>query len=309
MALLEVSKVDFQYYGSSFGLQDVNLSLNESDRLVIYGRENSGKTTLLRLLCGLEEYCRGSILLDDAELNQLSQKDMNIGFSFDSRILDGKSSVEDVISYPMKLRNLQSEDIVDYLNSVSDRCNLPMQSQINNLSEMQVAMVIIARLFAVDRRMYLVDDVWKDLPQEEKTIVIDFLKEKIADKSVIVATDDSAMAKQISTDRIVVLSDSEALNMMSMEDIVSRPLNMQSAIFAGYELHIGQLIKIDGQCFAEICGNVYPVNPPIGDVYVGKRVCFAVRREGEPCETEEVGDATVMSFYYDIDNERIISKQ
>ena len=70
MALLEVSKVDFQYYGSSFGLQDVNLSLNEGDRLIIYGRENSGKTTLLRMLCGLEEYCRGSILLDGADIKE-----------------------------------------------------------------------------------------------------------------------------------------------------------------------------------------------------------------------------------------------
>lgn len=308
MALLEVSKVDFQYYGSSFGLQDVNLSLNEGDRLIIYGRENSGKTTLLRMLCGLEEYCRGSILLDGADIKELSQKDMNIGFSFDSRILDGKALVGDVISYPMKLRNANSDDIVAYLKRVSDRCNIPMQLQIRNLSNVQVAAVIIARLFAVDRRIYLVDDVWKDMSEDEKSMVFDFLKENIADKSVIIATDDSAMARQIFADGIVVLSDGEALPMMSEEDIVSRPLNMQSAIFAGYELHIGLLSKTGDRYFADICGKEYLVSAPIGEVYVGKRVCFAVKREGESCEAEEVGDAKVMTFYYDVDNERIISK-
>ncbi|MDE6210900.1 MAG: ATP-binding cassette domain-containing protein [Clostridia bacterium] len=308
MALLEVSKVDFKYYGSSFGLQDVNLSLDSGDRLVIYGRENSGKTTLLRLLCGLEEYCSGSILLGGAQLKELSQKDMDIGYSFDKSILDAKALAGEIISYPMKLRNLRSDDIDDYLERVADKCKIPLQSHIKDLSDRQIALLILARLFAVDRRLYLVDDVWKDLPQEEKIIVFDFLKEHIAGKSVIVATDDSGLAKEIYTDAIVVLAEGEVSPLLSLEEINSRPLNMQSAIFAGYELHIGQLVKTDGKYFANLYGSKYPVSQPIGTIYEGQRVCFAVQRFGEPCELEEVGEGIVMSFYYDVNNERIISK-
>ncbi|MDE7348180.1 MAG: ATP-binding cassette domain-containing protein [Clostridia bacterium] len=308
MALLEVSKVGFKYYGSDFELRDVDLSLDKGEKLVIYGCENAGKTTLLRILCGLEKYDCGSILLEGAELKELSQKDMNVGFSFDRRILEGKALAEDVISFPMKLRNISSESVADYLKRVSEKYNIPLQMRIKDLSDLQVAILILARLFAVNRRLYLVDDVWKDLSQEEKIIVFDFLKENIAGKSVIIATDDTDFAKELTTDKVVVTTDKEVAPMMSLEEISARPLNMQSAIFAGYELHIGRLIKVEDNYFAELYGKEYAVAQPIGDIYVDKRVCFAVKRSGGPCDVQEVGEGIVMNFYYDVDNEKVISK-
>ncbi|MDE5756210.1 MAG: ATP-binding cassette domain-containing protein [Clostridia bacterium] len=307
MALLEVTKVDFEYYGSSFALQDVNLSLSQGERLVIYGRENSGKTTLLRLLCGLEEYDRGNILLDGVQLKELSQKQMDIGFSFDCRILDGKALAGDVISYPMKLREMPQESVDAYLEMVTSRCNIPMQTQIKDLSDMQIAVLILARLFAVDRRLYLIDDVWKDLPQEEKAVVTKYLNDNINGKNAIVATDDSDWARKISADKILVMTDKQVAPVLSAEEIERRPLNMQSAIFAGYELHIGKLVKIGEKYFAHLYGKDYPVSKPIGDVYVGKRVCFAIKRYGGPCDIQEVGNGEVMSFYYDVDAERIVT--
>ena len=307
MALLEVTKVDIKYYGSSFELRDVNLTLSKGQSLVVYGMENSGKTTLLRSLCGLEEYCSGSILLEGIELKELSQKDMDVGFTFDRRVLESKATVEDTISYPMKLRGIESRAIERYLDMTASRLDLPLQLQIKSLSDLQVAKLILARLFAVDRRLYLIDDVWKDLPKDEQNLVIAYLKENIRGKSVIVATDDRALARDISSDNIVVLSDKQVLPVLSLEEISNRPLNMQSACFAGYELHLGQLIKVEDDYFASLYGGQYKVAKPIGDVYVGKKVCFAIKRSGEPSEKKEVGDGVVMSFYYDSSNERIIS--
>ncbi|MDE6471931.1 MAG: ATP-binding cassette domain-containing protein [Clostridia bacterium] len=307
MALLEVKDVDFRYYGSSFELKGVNLSLNNVDKLVIYGRENAGKTTLLRVLCGLENYVRGSILLEGIELKELSHKDMDVGFSFDRRILDGKAIAGEIISMPMKLREVPPKDIDNYLEEMAKKCNLPMQAQVKDLSDMQVAMLILARLFSVDRRLYLVDDVWKDLPEEEKSIVEDFLIEIVKDKSVIVASDDEKLAKRVTTGKILVLTDREVAPMLSLDEISSRPINMQSAILAGYELHIGELIKESDNYFAIIGAEQYLVAKPICDIYVGKRVCFAIKRLGELSDKDEVGDGEVMSFYYDVDVERIIT--
>ncbi len=307
MALLEVKDFDIRYYGSSFELNGVNLSLNKGESLVIYGRENSGKTTLLRALCGLEDYAKGNALLDGIELNKLSQKDMDIGFSFDKSILDGKSLAGDIISLPMKLRGISQNRIDSYLRAMAERCNLPMQAQVKDLSDLQVTMLILARLFSVDRRLYLVDDVWKDLPEDEKRLVEDFLIENVKDRSVVVATDDRILAKRVSLDRILVLADREVAPTLSFEEIVAKPINMQSAILAGYELHIGELVKNDNNYFANICAEQFAVSQPISDIYIGKRVCFAIKRLGEVSDKDEVGDGEVMSFYYDIGVERIIS--
>lgn len=307
MALLEVKEADFRYYGSSFELKGVNLFLSKGDRLVIYGRENSGKTTLLRVLCGLEDYSQGNILLDGVELKELSQKDMGIGYTFDKSILDGKELVKDIISLPTKLREASQDRIDSYLKDVEKRCDLPLSAKVKDLSDMQVAMLILARLFAVDRRLYLIDDVWKDLTREEKSLVTDYLIENINDKSAIVATDDEILARKVATDKIVVLTEKQVAPMMTAEEISARPINMQSAIFAGYELHIGSLVKIEDSYFADINGEKFLVSKPISDIYVGKKVCFAIKRLGEPSDKDEVGDGEVMSFYYDLDVERVIT--
>ena len=56
MTLLKVTNADVSYYGSSFSLTDVNLTLEEGEKVVVYGREGCGKTTLLRTLAKLEDY-------------------------------------------------------------------------------------------------------------------------------------------------------------------------------------------------------------------------------------------------------------
>ena len=281
MVMLEVKDVDFKYYGSTFELNGVNLSLGDGERLVIYGRENSGKTTLLRVLCGLENYSKGNIILDGVELKKLSQKDMNIGYTFDKSILDSKSLTKDILSMPMKLREVSQSQIESYIAKVSERCNLPMQSQIKDLSNMQVAMLILARLFSVDRRLYLIDDVWKDLPEEEKTTLLEYLDENIKGKSVVIATDDKDFAKSTTEEKILVLTEKEVAPTLSAQEISANPINMQSAIFAGYELHVGKLVKTEDKYYADICGEHFLVSPPIGDIYVGKNVCFAIRRVGK----------------------------
>lgn len=307
MALLEVIKAEARYYGSKFELKDVDFVLDKGQRLVVYGAENSGKTTLLRVLCGLEEYCGGSITLDGTPLKELTQKEMNVGFTFDARILDGKATVQDTISYPMKLRGVEQRLIDGYIEKTADKCNLPMQSPIKDLNDMQVAKLILARLFAIERKLYLIDDVWKDLPDKDKREVIAFLKGNIEGKSVIIATDDRTLAREIVQDKVIVLTEKQVLRALSSEEISERPLNMQSAHFAGYELHLGRLAKVEGNYFADLYGQLYGVARPIDDIYVDKKVCFAIRRSGALGETDEVGDGEVMSFYYDKDNERIIS--
>ena len=231
---------------------------------------------------------------------------MDIGFSFDRRILDVKASVGDTISLPMKLREVPTVYIDSYLESVA-KLDLPSNAQVKDLSDMQVALLILARLFSVDRRLYLGDDVWKDLAQEEKYLVLDYLIENIKGKSVIIATDDDVLTKKIATGKIVVMTDKQVAPMLSLEEICARPINMQSAILSGYELHIGELVKNGSEYFANISEELYSVAQPISDIYVGKKVCFAIKRLGEFSDKDEVDDGEVMSFYYDLDVERIIT--
>ncbi len=310
MAVLEARKVDIKYIGSEFEINDFNLTLNEGDCIPIYGRFDFGKTTLLRTLCKLEEYS-GSILLDGIELKEISQKDINIGYTFDADILKRKSTVGEVLSFPMSLRKLSQDRIDSYISNVSARCGFSADDTVESLSDLQKAMLILARLFSVERKIYLIDDVWEGLSNDEKTGVWEYLKDKLYGKTALIATKDIQFAKAITNRAIVILSHNQVLTAISAEDIQRLPLNMESAIFAGYGLHVGRLSKNkDGTYCACLYGKNYLVDAPINDIYVSKEVCFAVKSENTDGDAEIEGlseSDAVKQFYYDLKNERLIS--
>ena len=55
-------------FGDNHVLKDVNLDINKGEIVMITGESGVGKTTLIRCLCGLEEYDAGKVLfLEDGE--------------------------------------------------------------------------------------------------------------------------------------------------------------------------------------------------------------------------------------------------
>ena len=302
MTLLKVTNAYVSYYGSSFSITGVNLTLEEGEKVVIYGREGCGKTTLLRALVKLEEYTSGDIYVEGKSLKELCQKELGFGYTFDSSVLSQKDVVADVISYPMRLRDVSQSEIDGYLDKVSGELSLPLDSKVSQLSQLQVALLIIARLFCVKRRLYLVDDVWKDLPCDEKMQAADVLARYLEGKSAVIATDDIDVYKTLGIDNIIVLSSGSATMQTTYDRLAKRPTNMESAIFCGYVLYIGLLERY----YADIEGSKYQVVKPISDVFVGKKVCFVIK--GEESQESAGKLSVVKDVYYDLQSERIIAR-
>ena len=304
MTLLSVENVEVSYYGSSFSIKNVNMSLDRGESVIIYSRENFGKTTLLRTLAKLEEYQEGKISVDGKDLREYSQRQLDFGYTFDVAALPKKGSVADVISYPMKLRGLLESDIDAYLSSVDMTYGLKSDIDVNQLTQEQKVLLIIARLFCVDRRLYLVDDVWKDLNSAQKLNIASIVKEKVAGRSVVIATGDKEIFNALGINSVVVMSQGYASKQTTYERLLQMPPNMECAMFCGYELHIGKLYESEGNYFAMIENNSYEVSKPISDVYSGKDVCFAIK---PPNMSQNKENITVERFFYDLKSERIIS--
>lgn len=304
MTLLSVKNVDVGYYGSGFSIKNINLSLDKGESVIIYSRENFGKTTVLRTLAKLEDYQKGEIYVENKPLREYSQKDLDFGYTFDESVLPQKSSVADVISYPMRLRGLSDGEINAYLSKVETRYGLKCDSKIYQLTDEQKTLLIIARLFSVERRLYLIDDVWKDLEISQKLNIAGIIKENIAGKSAVIATGDKEIFDALGVNAVVVLSDGYATEQTNYQELMQMPPDMESAIFCDYELHVGKLEKKEGNYFALLENNYYEVSRPISDVFADKDVCFAIKRRKDEMENQEFA---VEKFFYDLKSERIIS--
>lgn len=294
--LLALDGVNTSYIGSDFSINGICLSIESGEVMTIYGREGSGKTLILRTIAGLEDYL-GNIALDGKKLSEIDFKDRDIGFTFDFSSIGKGKSVKDILEYPMRLREYDEDRIDAIIKNAEQTFSLCKDDKVDVLSDFDKVKLLLARLFCIDRRLYIVDDVWKDLQVDEQNKIADLLQEAIIGKSVIIATQDLEFARRFGKNSIAVVAKGECRKNCSLDEMSARPINIESAILCGYSIYMDVLGKSEDGYFATIEGKKFEVDRPVNDVYVGKQVCFAYQ--------EGIG---AKRFYYDKDCERIISR-
>lgn len=294
--LLSTKSLTAAYIGSDFSLSGADFDLNDKEILLIYGREGSGKTLLLRTLVGLEFISGGAVYLDGIDRDRSEFKHRDIGFSFDFNSLDGFENAYETLAYPMKLREYPQGEIEERIKAAVKRFELNTDKNNVELSDFEKSKLLLARMFALDRKIYVVDDVWKDLSTDEKSKIYGKLKTAVEGKTAIIATDDPDMVRSFDNAGLIVISRSEYSEKSSYTETSRCPNNMESAILCGYEIYSGILEKNGEGYYCMLDGRRYAAPKPLSDIYVGKEVRFAICGGNCVC-------------YYDRDCERIISSQ
>ena len=297
--LLEAKRIRVDYAGGYMGLKDVTLKLSQGDMLTVYGEEGAGKTTLLRALAGLEEISDGEIILGGKNLKEVPPKIRNLGYTFTAKVLGRNKNVIEILSYPMLLRGFSQEEAKGKAESMCDEYSIDKSARVKDMCALDVAKLILARLFSIEREVYLVDELIDGLDEKDKDEYYSLLLQKVNGKSVVTVTSDVEFARKAGENNLLILHSGEAEGQKSLGEISKRPRNMTSVQLCGYELFTGLLEESDGVYFAVLDedGKRYKTVAPISRVYSGKRVCFALK-EGE-----------VKPFYYDLSSERIISRE
>lgn len=295
--LLTLEDAEASYYGADFSITNINISLDKGETLVVYGREGSGKTLILRTVAGLEDIKSGNIYLDGSKLEEIPLKDRDLGFTFDFSSLGKKKTVKEILEYPMRLREYSQDKITYCVDVALKEFSLDENSLADELDAFSKVRLILARLFIISRRIYIVDDIWKDLPYEEQEQIIELLQSVVVGKSVVIATQEIEFAKRLGKGGICVVAKGDISEKLSLEEISLLPSNMESAILCGYPIYMDVLDKDERGYFVVIDGLRYGVDAPLSEIYVGKKVCFAFE--------EGIG---AKGFYYDKDCERLISR-
>ena len=102
LALQGVSKV---YSGHAAAVQDLNLTIQDQELVVLVGPSGCGKTTTLRLIAGLDDLSHGVIRIDGRPVNQVAPRDRNIAMVFQHSALYPHLSVYDNIAFGLRMRH------------------------------------------------------------------------------------------------------------------------------------------------------------------------------------------------------------
>lgn len=117
MSYLEAKDI-YKSFDKQEVLKGINLTVDQGEFVTLLGASGCGKTTLLRIIAGLEYADQGQVFLDGNDITSLAPEKRQIGMFFQSYALFEHMTVEENISYSLKLQKLPKDEIAERVNDM-----------------------------------------------------------------------------------------------------------------------------------------------------------------------------------------------
>jgi polar amino acid transport system ATP-binding protein len=185
----------------------LNLQIKEHSIVTIVGPSGGGKTTLLRMLAGLESIDAGEILLDGKVLD-MEEEEQVMGIVFqDFQLFPHLSVLENIILAPIQVLKNERKDAKESARELLERLELSDKEALYpyQLSGGQKQRVALARALAMKPRILAYDEPTSSLdPELRKQVEELIISMKDLGVTQIVVTHDLNFAKNISDQMIEV---------------------------------------------------------------------------------------------------------
>ncbi len=165
MASLKLSNLDKVFPSGERALYDVNLEVRDGEFLVILGGENSGKSTVLRLIAGLDTESDGKVFIDGKDVTDSDPKDRDIAMVFKSATIYPTMNVFDNLAYSLKMRKAPAALVNERVKVVSAVLGLDevLYRKPKTLTSAQKQRVALGRAIVREPHVYLLDDPFSGL--------------------------------------------------------------------------------------------------------------------------------------------------
>ena len=201
--LVRLSGVN-KWFGDLHVLQDVDLTIDRGEVVVVIGPSGSGKSTLCRTINRLESIQQGEITIDGQRLpeegKELAKLRSNVGMVFQSfNLFAHKTVLENVTLGPIKVRKQSKADADKRARELLDRVGVGAQADKvpAQLSGGQQQRVAIARALAMDPTVLLFDEPTSALDPEMINEVLDVMTSLARDgMTMVVVTHEMGFARR-----------------------------------------------------------------------------------------------------------------
>lgn len=238
--LIELKHVD-KHYGDLHVLNDINLSVDRGEVVVVIGPSGSGKSTMCRTINRLETIDSGEILIEGKPLPQegkdLARMRAELGMVFQQFNLFAHMTVlQNVMLGPVDVLGVSKEEARERAMDLLGRVGVAEQADKvpAQLSGGQQQRVALARALIVEPKLCLLDEPLSNLDAALRVRMRGELKrlQRELGTTMVFVTHDQEEAL-ILADSIAVMSEGELLQLGSAEEVFRRPANDYIASFLG----------------------------------------------------------------------------
>ena len=230
-------------FGDFVALDDVNLSIPTGQLTALLGPSGGGKSTLLRIIAGLENADTGTVVIEDVESTHLPAQKRNVGFVFQHYAAFKHMSVAKNVAFGLEIRKRPKAEVKEkvdellslvHLSQFADR--LPSQ-----LSGGQRQRMALARALAIEPKVLLLDEPFGALDAKVRKELREWLR-RLHDEvhvTTVFVTHDQEEALEVA-DEIVVINEGRIEQIGGPNELYDQPANDFVMSF------LGPTTEIDG---------------------------------------------------------------
>jgi general L-amino acid transport system ATP-binding protein len=227
-----------KWFGSFHVLRDINLSVDQGERIVICGPSGSGKSTLIRCINRLEEHQEGRIVVNGTRLtNDLKNIDAvrrEVGMVFQSfNLFPHLTVLENCTLAPIWVRKTPKAKAEAIAMEYLERVKIPEQAGKfpGQLSGGQQQRVAIARSLCMRPKIMLFDEPTSALDPEMIKEVLDVMVDLAeTGMTMLVVTHEMGFAAQVA-DRVIFMDEGQVVEQNTPEEFFNNPQSDRTKMF------------------------------------------------------------------------------
>ena len=320
MSGLTLKNINKTFPGDQQAIRDFNLEVKDREFLILVGPTACGKSTLLRMIGGLEEITSGSLIIDGTDMTDADPKERNVAMLFKNSVLYPGMSVEDNLTFSLRMTKMPAAEIARRVDETAGILKIDgiLEKMPEELSAADTYRVLLGRalmrrpgILLLDRTIAEADPDVQELMRKEFANI-----NRELGITVIYATDNQKTAMALGT-RMIVMNEGEICQEDSAQNIYDHPESLFVAGFFGtprMDLSIAKVLEENGNIILKFASGKIRLSGEKAELlkklgYVGKEVFTGVRPEkivpaedgkgeitGDILGSEEIEDATYIRF-------------
>ncbi len=200
--MVEIKNLFLKYTREYYALYDINLNIEDGESVAFVGEDESGKTSLLRILAKLEKPTKGQVYIKDIPLAKINFKtDLQAGYVPATPVFLEKKSVYENFKYILKNWGLSESEIENKINNLIIEFAIEKikDTKVKDLSLEEKYVLSFIRLSLRELDLLMVDNIFDKLSDATMEVVVDLIKKmKTKKTTLIVATTKPEIAQKFS---------------------------------------------------------------------------------------------------------------